>query len=281
MNQIVGAFTEYKQLFDENGQANPLFACNESSDRHSRRSRGSQHASRFRRTSNDASSTLRPTEKQYRFVETISNRLGIENPWTKRGCIFGYSYDGDLPRFMNCGPTRYEASKWIGRHQSKFNEALAAKKASNPAFSVYRIEYTDGTFFLHIGTQVNHGPSIDVLKGKQIAGISVWVGESVPKQKLAEHTAAQTDDLDALDEMLDDSLASMIEECEPILDEGTLLPDGEWMSQDEAKRVEPGLRKRSYVQAKRTLAYVLAVFCADKSCLNDVPADARIQAARI
>lgn len=281
MNLIVGAFTEYKQLFDENGQANPLFACNESSDRHSRRSRGSQHASRFRRTSNDASSTLRPTEKQYRFVETISNRLGIENPWTKRGCIFGYSYDGDLPRFMNCGPTRYEASKWIGRHQSKFNEALAAKKASNPAFSVYRIEYTDGTFFLHIGTQVNYGPSIDVLKGKQIAGISVWVGESVPKQKLAGHTAAQTNDFDALSEMLDDSLVSVIEEFDPILDEDAFLLEGEWVSHDQAKRVEPGLRKRSYVQAKRTLAYALTVFCADKRCPNDVPADARIQAARI
>ena len=281
MSQTTGAFTECNQLFDENGQANPLLTCNESSDRHSRRSRGSQYASRPRRTSNGASSTLRPTEKQCRFVETISNRLGIENPWTKRGCIFGYSVDGDLPRFMDCGPTRYEASKWIGRHQSKFNEAIAAKKASNPAFSVYRIEYTDGTFFLHMGTQANHMPSIDALKGKQIAGISVWVGESAPKQKLAGHTAAQTDGFDALGEMLDDSLVSMIEECEPILDEGTLLPDGEWMSQDEAKRVEPGLRKRSYVQAKRTLAYALAVFCADKSCLNDVPADAQLQAARI
>ena len=188
IREATSQITEYGQLFDENGQANPLLTCNENSDRHSRRSRGSQYASRSRRTSNGASSALRPTEKQYRFVETISNRLGIENPWTKRGCIFRHSYDGDLPRFMDCGPTRYEASKWIGRHQSKFNEALAAKKASNPAFSVYRIEYTDGTFFLHIGTQANHMPSIDALKGRQIAGISVWVGESMPKQKLAGHT---------------------------------------------------------------------------------------------
>lgn len=281
MSQITKAFTEYGQLFDENGQANPLLTCNESSDRHSCRSRGSQYASRPHRTSNGASSALRPTEKQYRFVETISNRLGIENPWTKRGCIFGHSYDGDLPRFMNCGPTRYEASKWIGRHQSKFNEALAAKKASNPAFSVYRIEYTDGTFFLHMGTQANHMPSIDALKGKQIAGVSVWVGESMPKQKLAGHTATQTDDFDVLSEMLDDSLVSAIEEFDPILDEDDFALDGEWVSQDEAKRVEPGLRKRSYVQAKRTLAYALTVFCADKRCLNDVPADARMQAARI
>lgn len=132
MSQISGTFIEYSRLFDENGQANPLLTCNESCDRHSRRSRGSQYASRSRCTSDSASSTLRPTEEQYRFVETISNRFGIENPWTKRGCIFGYSYDGDLPRFMDCGPTRYEASKWIGRHQSKFNEALAAKKASIP-----------------------------------------------------------------------------------------------------------------------------------------------------
>lgn len=281
MNRIAEAFTEYNQLFDENGQANPLFARKGSSDRRSRCSRGSQYASQSRRTSNVASSTLRPTEKQYRFVETISNRLGIEDPWTKRGCIFGYSYDGDLPRFMNCGPTRYEASKWIGRHQSKFNEALAAKKASNPAFSVYRIEYTDGTFFLHMGTQVNHGPSIDTLKGKQIAGISAWVGESVPKQKLAGHTTAQTNDFNALSEMLDDSLVSVIEELDPILDEDAFLLEGEWVSQDKAKRVEPGLRKRSYVQAKRTLAYALMVFCADKRCLNDVPADAWLQVARI
>ena len=281
MSHTTEAFIEHNQLFDEDGQANPLLICNESSDPHSRRSRGSQYASRPRRTSSGASSTLHPTEKQYRFAETISNRLGIENPWTERGCIFGYSVNGDLSRFMDCGPTRYEASKWIGRHQSKFNEALTAKKASNPAFSVYRIEYTDGTFFLHMGTQANHMPSIDALKGKQIAGISVWVGESAPKQKLAGHTAAQTDDFDALGEMLDDSLVSMIEECEPILDEGTLLLEGEWVSKDKAKQVEPCLRKRSYVQAKRTLAYALTVFCADKRCLNDVPADAQLQAARI
>ena len=281
MSHTTEAFIEHNQLFDEDGQANPLLICNESSDPHSRRSRGSQYASRPRRTSSGASSTLHPTEKQYRFVETISNRLGIENPWTERGCIFGYSVNGDLSRFMDCGPTRYEASKWIGRHQSKFNEALTAKKASNPAFSVYRIEYTDGTFFLHMGTQANHMPSIDALKGKQIAGISVWVGESAPKQKLAGHTAAHTDDFDALGEMLDDSLVSMIEECEPILDEGTLLLEGEWVSKDKAKQVEPCLRKRSYVQAKRTLAYALTVFCADKRCLNDVPADAQLQAARI
>lgn len=228
MSQI----TAYGQLFDENGQANPLLTCNESSDRPSRRSRGSQYASRPHRTSNGASSTLRPTEKQYRFVETISNRLGIENPWTKQGCIFGYSVNGDLPRFMDCGPTRYEASKWIGRHQSKFNEALAAKKASNPAFSVYRIEYTDGTFFLHMGTQANHMPSIDALKGRQIAGISAWVGESVPKQKPARHTTAQTNDFDALSEMLDDSLVSVIEELDPILDEDAFLLEGEWVSQE-------------------------------------------------
>lgn len=102
MSQITEAFAEYDQLFDENGQANPLLICNVSSGRHSRRSRGSQYASRSRCTSESASSTLRPTEKQYRFVETISNRLGIENPWTKRGCIFGYSHNGDPPRFMNC-----------------------------------------------------------------------------------------------------------------------------------------------------------------------------------
>lgn len=132
-----------------------------------------------------------------------------------------------------------------------------------------------------MGTQVNHMPSINALKGKQISGISVWVGESAPKQKLAGHTATQTDDFDALTEMLDDSLVSMIEEYGPIPGEDALLLEGEWVSKDKAKRIDPGLWKRSYVQAKRTLAYALTVFCADKRCLNDVPTDARIQAARI
>lgn len=93
--------------------------------------------------------------------------------------------------------------------------------------------------------------------------------------------ATQTDDFDVLSEMLDDSLVSAIEEFDPILDEDAFLLEGEWVGQDKAKRVEPSLRKRSYVQAKRTLAYALTVFCADKRCLNDVPTDARIQAARI
>lgn len=80
MSRTTKAFTEYDQLLDKNGQANPLFTCNESSNHRSRCSRGSQYASRPHRTWNGASSALSPTEKQYRFVETISNRLGIENP---------------------------------------------------------------------------------------------------------------------------------------------------------------------------------------------------------
>mgnify|MGYP006939733695 CR=1 FL=1 len=133
-------------------------------------------------TSESGSLSDLPTEKQFALVERISQRLGIDNPWSDSGCLFAERIGPDgLPLFMTSSKggqriTKEDVGEWIHSHIDEYRDH-GRKTSGSDSFVVSRLNFLDRSELFVISippSAIDSYPDVDPQ-----GDWDVWVGPGV------------------------------------------------------------------------------------------------------